>query len=262
MKRPRIVIPEIFREVSNYTKAMNAAGLDPVVVSVQSIQAEKGHQKEYIDYLDINPRSYDGLLLPGGDDINPEAYGEENCGSIPAEKWIDCLQFRMLGDFIACGKPVFGICRGLQLINVWFGGSLIQDLPDADLHKYHPETGDQIHDSHADKGSWIADLYGESFVHNSSHHQAVDRLGNGLIADSRCPCDSVIESLHHESLPIYAVQWPPERLSLSFRRPGAVDGLEIFRFFFRLCGGVSGPDEPHRDHPFLRDGVVSDGLGL
>ena len=91
MKRPRIVIPEIFREVSNYTKAMYAAGLDPVVVSVQSIQAEKGHQKEYIDYLEINPRSYDGLLLPGGDDINPEAYGEENCGERQTHKYKDLL---------------------------------------------------------------------------------------------------------------------------------------------------------------------------
>ena len=262
MRKPRIVIPAIYIDVSNYTKAMSAAGLDPVVVSVQSIQAEKGQQKEYIDNQEINPHSYDGLLLPGGDDINPDAYGEENHGSIPTEKWVDTLQFRMLGDFIQCGKPVFGICRGLQLINVWFGGTLIQDLADADLHKYNPKTGDQIHSSCAEKGCWLAKLYGESFIHNSSHHQSIDRLGKGLVADSRCPFDNVIESIHHDHLPIYAVQWHPERLSLSFERPDAVNGLEIFRFIFNLCGGKEGPEEPYTDHPFRRDGVVSEGLGL
>lgn len=296
--RPRIIIPEIHQDISNYTKAMYAAGMDPIVVSVQSIQmkntiqtaksiqmerttqqersihtekpihkensikTEKYIQQEFMDYQDVNPASCDGLLLPGGGDINPNAYGEENRGSNPVDEWVDKLQFKMLELFLQCGKPVFGICRGLQLINVWFGGTLIQDLEDAPVHKWKPQGGDQVHSCRTEKGCWLAGLYGETFFHNSSHHQAVGRLGDGLVVDSRCPLDDVVEAFHHTSLPVYAVQWHPERMCLAHERTDTVNGLEILRFFCGICGGGHDSDDPCRDHPFRLGGVVSDGLGL
>lgn len=262
MKRPKVLIPEIKQDVSNYTNAMYAAGMDPLVVSVQSFHLTHSFQREYIDYADVRAQSFDGLLLPGGGDINPEAYGEQNHGSIPVEKWIDRLQFSLLEDFLRLRRPVFGICRGLQLINVLLGGTLIQDLEDAPMHRCLPDRHDQVHACQAVAGSWLCGLYGESFFHNSSHHQAVHRLGEGLIVDSRCPFDGVVESLHHADLPVYAVQWHPERMCLAHERSDTVNGLKVFSFFCKLLGGVPDADDPYRDHPFRRDGIVSEGLSL
>lgn len=262
MKRPRVIIPEILQDVSNYTKALYAAGFDPVVVSIQSFHASNTFQQEYMDFLDVRSEFFDGLLLPGGGDINPEEFGEENHGSKPVDIRIDKLQFHMLESFIRNRKPILGICRGLQLINVWFGGSLIQDLESKELHQWSPVSGDQLHSCRTVKDCWLAKLYGDTFVHNSSHHQAIHVPGRGIVTDSWCPDDNVIEAIHHKSLPIYAVQWHPERLSLSYERNDAVNGLEVFRFFCKVCGGTPDTDDPYISHPFRSDGVVSEGLGL
>ena len=189
MYRPRIVIPEIHQNVNNYTNAMYASGIDPIVVSVQSIHASFSSQKEYMDWNDVRPETCDGLLLPGGGDINPQKYGEENHGSLPVDPWIDTLQFDLLDRFLRHQKPVLGICRGLQMINVCLGGSLIQDLDDALVHMCDPRCKDQVHTCKAEKGSWVEGLYGERFALNSNHHQAIRRMGEDLIADSVCPLD-------------------------------------------------------------------------
>ena len=262
MTRPRVAIPEIHQNMVNYTRAMEAAGIDPLVVSFQSIQIEKPSQQEYIDYHEVNALSCDGLLLPGGGDINPELYGQENHGSNPVDRWLDDIQFRILEDFIRHRKPVLGICRGMQVINVWFGGSLIQDMEDASVHMHIPRDKDQVHECRVVKGSWLEKLYAESFYHNSNHHQAVCRLGNDLTVDSHCPVDDVVEALHHNSLPVYGVQWHPERMCLAHKRPDTVDGLAVFRFFCALCGGRPDREDPYADHPFRQEGIVSDGLGL
>ena len=262
MKRPRIVIPEVFRNVSNYTCAMFAAGMDPIVVSLQSVQIVHRAQREFMDITDVRPEAFDGLLIPGGGDIDPEFYGETDHGSHPPDRQIDTLQFRLLEDFILSGKPVFGICRGLQMINVWFGGTLIQDLDDADVHQSHSETGDRVHSCTCTKGSWLWKLYGDSFFHNSSHHQAVGRLADGLCADSFCPVDHVIEALHHSSLPVYAVQWHPERMCLAHERPDTVNGLEVFRFFSRICMGERDLQEEAAHGALTGADMMSDGLGL
>lgn len=256
MERPRIIVPEIYQDVTNYTKAMFAAGMEPVVVSVQSAQIMRTVQQEYMDYRDVRVSSFDGLLIPGGGDINPDEYGQINHGSHPVEKWVDELQFRMLEDILKAHKPVLGICRGLQMINVRFGGTLIQNLKDAPLHIPPRGERDRVHGCHAVKNSWLERLYGASFSHNSCHHQAVRRLGEGLVVDGRCPADGVVESLHHTSLPVYAVQWHPERMCLAHARPDTVDGLAVFRFFCEVCGGRPDHEDPYRGQ------IVSDGLGL
>ena len=257
MTRPRIVIPEVFQDVSNYTNAMYAAGMEPIVVSLQSIQITHRAQREFMDIRDVRPEAFDGLLIPGGEDINPDFYGETDQGSHPADRQIDCLQLHLLEEFIRLEKPILGICRGMQLINVWFGGSLIQHLDDAAIHMWKQDNGDQVHASCCVPGSWLCGLYGDTFYHNSSHHQAVHRLADGLAADSRCPLDDVIESLHHTKLPIYAVQWHPERMCLSHERGDTVNGLEVFRFFCRLCGGC-----PPAEDSALEGQNMSEGMGL
>ena len=262
MYRPRIAIPEIYQNVSNYTNAMYAAGMEPIVVSVQTAHAARSSQKEYMDWKDIRPESCDGLILPGGGDINPQAYGEENQGSVPVDPWIDTLQMELLKSFLRLRKPVFGICRGLQVINVCLGGSLIQDLEDTSVHMATPRCNDQVHACRAVKGSWIESLYGESFFHNSNHHQAVRRLGEDLVADGFCPLDGVVESFHHARLPIYGVQWHPERMCLSHERSDTVNGLAVFLYFCTICGGEAEGVNAVSEDPYRRMGMVSEGLGL
>ena len=235
MSKVRIAIPEIDQKMENYTRAVFAAGMEPVVISVQREQTRNRFQQEYLDVAEFRIDAYDGLLIPGGGDIDPGRYGQENNGSVMIMEQLDELQLSMLDQFIQSKKPVLGICRGLQILNVYFGGTLVQHLPTAERHAPLPGEGDKVHPCQAEKGSWLAGLYGESFVHNSSHHQAVDRPGKGLLIDGICPQDGVVEALHHESLPVYGVQFHPERMCLAWERDDTADGILIFDYFYEVC---------------------------
>lgn len=257
MRRPRIAVPEIDQDVRNYTRAVMAAGMEPIVISVQSEQVHQNYQQEYLDYSEFKPEAYDGLLIPGGGDINPRRYGQENRGSIMIMDALDDLQFAMLDDFVKSGKPVLGICRGHQVINVYFGGTMIQHLPTAFRHFRELDEPDKAHGCIAEKGSWLEKLYSTEFVHNSAHHQAVDRLGDGLVVDSHCLEDGTIESLHHCALPIYGVQWHPERMCLALEREDTVNGLPVLQFFCRICGGT-----PEAFTALADSEIMNDRMGL
>lgn len=223
--KPRIAVavPEgtLEKRYRNYHETLLALGARPV---------EAG--------ADVNPAEYDGLLLPGGWDIDPARYHrdrEPGCGQ--TDPALDELQFAALDAFVRAGKPVFGICRGHQLINVFFGGTLIQDLPQSPRHKWDEVTDeDRAHGSTAVPGSWIAGVYGESFPVNSAHHQAADAVGEGLVVDQYSD-DGIVEAMHHESLPVWCVQWHPERMCLSRARPDTVNGSAVIRYFIEKCGG-------------------------
>jgi putative glutamine amidotransferase len=131
-------------------------------------------------------------------------------------------------------KPIFGICRGHQLINVALGGSLIQHLPTAKDHEHIRLGLDRVHPCTADPDSWIAGIYGTRFAVNSSHHQGVDRPGKGL-RTVLCAPDGVIEAMQHETLPVWSVQFHPERMCYAHRREDTVDGSLLFRFFLEKC---------------------------
>lgn len=257
MKRIRIAIPEIDQNVSNYTRAVSAAGMEPVVISVESKQVQQQFQQEYLDYSEFKVEAYDGLLIPGGGDINPIRYGQENQGSIMIMDELDKLQFSMLDDFVKSGKPVLGICRGHQVINVYFGGTLVQHLPTAFRHFRKLDEPDKVHRCMAREESWLAKLYGTEFPHNSAHHQAVATPGKGLIIDSYCLEDGTVESMHHGQLPVYSVQWHPERMCLELERSDTVNGLPIFQFFCKICGG-----EPEDLKAQEENEIMSDRMGL
>ncbi len=240
MRRLRIAIPEIDQDVKNYTRAVAAAEMEPVVISVQWEQVQQKFQQEYLDYSEFRVEGYDGLLLPGGGDVNPACYGQENRGSFMIIDELDKLQFAILDDFVKSGKPVLGICRGHQAINVYFGGTLIQHLPTSFRHARELDEPDKVHRCIAKRGSWLAELYGTEFPHNSAHHQAVDRVGEGLIIDSYCPEDGTAEALHHAVLPVYGVQWHPERMCLEHERADTVNGLVVLKFFRRVCSEAQG----------------------
>jgi len=171
----------------------------------------------------------DALLLPGGGDLEPWRYGQKNTASHGLEPERDRAEMALLADFIGGGKPVLGICRGLQTINVFFGGTLIQDLPGHSA----ANGSDRLHPVRT-APSPLRELYGKECIVNSAHHQAVDRLGSGLQAVQWAE-DGVVEALCHRSLPVWAVQWHPERLRGRFARPEAVYGNAVFDWFLEQC---------------------------
>lgn len=171
----------------------------------------------------------DGLLLPGGGDLEPWRYGQNNAASRDLEPRRDAAELALLERFTAAGKPVLGICRGLQAVNVFFGGTLIQDLPGHSAVRGR----DRLHAVCTGPGP-LARLWGERPMVNSAHHQAADRLGAGLRAVQWAP-DGTVEALVHETLPVWAVQWHPERLAGPFSVAGTADGGRLLAAFVELC---------------------------
>lgn len=212
--KPKILL-SANRNMQYYTDAVNLSGGDATC--------------EYLPRVDL---SFDGLILCGGNDIDPKYYGEADNGSVNIDAPRDEAEFELAKAFIEAGKPVLGICRGCQLLNVYFGGSLVGDLPNADFHTNRSDYY-VAHEASANKGSVLESLYGENFRINSSHHQAVKKLGVGLVATAFC--GEVIEGFEHKSLPVLAVQFHPERMCYSQRREDTADGAPIFEYFIDLC---------------------------
>ena len=178
-------------------------------------------------------RLFDGLVLPGGGDIAPSLFHRENKGSRNIDKALDCLQLSLLEAFVRAGKPVLGICKGMQLINVGFGGTILQDLKPGsqDIHAW---TGrDRIHITKAARGTFPFQLYGSRPIVNSAHHQAVETTGSGLLV-AQYSQDFVVEALYHEKLPVLGVQWHPERMCFTHARRDAEDGARLLRYFLSL----------------------------
>lgn len=216
----RILIAGIPENVKNYVAAVTASGMEPVVS---------------LDIPDNTMLSqFDGLILPGGADVHPSRYGQPVNGSEGIDPELDEKQFAILDLFAKAGIPILGICKGHQVINVYFGGDLIQDLGQAGnpIHRY--ETADKVHMTHAEPGSWLAELYGTDFATNSAHHQAVDRPAPGFQVIQMSD-DGVVEAIAHPERPILSLQWHPERMCYEKCREDTVDGSKIFLHFKKLC---------------------------
>jgi len=160
----------------------------------------------------------DGLVLQGGIDICPETYGE----TLGHPDWAgdpirDRYELALLRGFIDARKPVLGVCRGAQLINVYYGGSLVQDIPSqrggSVVHQDISRYDRLMHDVAFEPGSLLGTLYPANEPHRitSIHHQCVNRLGDGLVVEARCPQDGVIEAIRHTGPGfVLGLQWHPE----------------------------------------------------
>ena len=126
-----------------------------------------------------------------------------------------------------------GICRGLQLLNVFFGGSLYQDLPETSFHRGENHA-DVVHSVNAVPDSILGELYGETYAVNSTHHQAIKALGNGLRATVTWN-GQYAEAIEHTQYPIFGVQWHPERMCYKHEREDTVCGADLFKRFIELC---------------------------
>lgn len=177
----------------------------------------------------------DGLLLPGGADVNPVLYGQEpseKCGKPNTLR--DTAEMKMLEAFLLTNKPVLCICRGVQLLNVFFGGTLHQDikLTQAVRHSDFRSRNKGIHQVRLFSHTRLAHILNKDTVLvNSLHHQAVDRVGLGLTV-SAVSGDGFIEALeiiHHPFC--IGVQWHPEHMS----KKSAVQ-QSLFDAFVNACG--------------------------
>lgn len=163
----------------------------------------------------------DGIVLQGGNDLAPQTYGEEPImgGKWKGDPYRDKYEFRIMDYALQSNKPVLGICRGLQLINVYFGGSLYQDTaaqcPTAIAHR-DSELYDKVsHGIQLVEGKVLDRVYkgDQSRRVNSVHHQSIKRLGDDLEILAICPEDGTIEAIGYtgaEEGKIMAVQWHPE----------------------------------------------------
>jgi len=219
--KPRILLSAGANTLANYEAAVRQAGGEPFAA--------------YLPPVDI---SYDALVLCGGSDVDPALFGQENTASVGIDPARDAVEMELARLYLAAGKPILGICRGHQLLNIVLGGTLIQDIGDP-LHLFHTRGSlpeDRIHTVRCAADGFLFPIYGPTLATNSSHHQAVDHLGEGLKAVAWSE-SGLIEALEHVSLPVRSLQWHPERMTGAHRRPDAADGAPIFEWLIAAAAG-------------------------
>ncbi len=183
----------------------------PTLESAADVRRSAVHVSDYV-------REIDALVLQGGADVSPTSYGEEPLHPDWAgDRVRDLYEIELLWECIIQGRPVLGVCRGAQLINVAFGGTLYQDIAtqisDAALHVDRAVYDQLAHDIEIEPGSELARLYPETTGARvtSIHHQCVNRLGSGLVVEARSPADGVIEAIRYTGAgDVMGVQWHPE----------------------------------------------------
>ena len=190
-------------------------GLGAMVVMIPTVERESTIRRADIaisDYVE----ALDGLILQGGADIDPTVYGEPRTEALGVTDPVrDRFELELLRAFAAADKPILGICRGHQLINVAFGGTLYQDLIVAGATSephVTPAYDEHVHALSFERDGWLGSLYPniESPRVNSIHHQAIKQLGTGLRVEARGH-DGVIEAVRKSDAGfILGVQWHPE----------------------------------------------------
>lgn len=183
----------------SYVKALETAGLEAVLITLEKAELFEG---------------LDGLLLTGGTDVSPAKYGEApvpECQEPDLER--DELEINLVKKALEKDLPVFGICRGIQLLNVALGGTLIQHLDTSERHKSQaPDKAFVIHEVTVEEGTKLSKIVGAGKIGvNSRHHQAVKKVGKGLVISARSTEDDVIEAVEMPGKKfVVAVQWHPE----------------------------------------------------
>lgn len=211
MSLPRIAMP---------ARLSDAKGADARVALANAIfddvaELVRAEDLDVVVVRDTDLDGFDGLVLPGGGDVDPARYdGDANAPLYDVNSAQDELDFGILAAARERGIPVLGVCRGLQVLNVALGGSLVEDLPRSTVtHRPAARRGGLAwawHDVEVAAGSRLREAVGsDKIAVASGHHQAIDRLAEGLVATATAT-DGVIEAVEHDSAPLVAVQWHPE----------------------------------------------------
>lgn len=182
-----------------YMEYIRKSGGIPIIVS----QETKDNLKRLI-------KISNGLLLTGGGDCQPKYFEEadESPGYVYDEKR-DQMEYELIQLFMKEEKPVMGICRGFQMINITCGGSIHQDIYNK-LKFLHQQGKD--HYVYTEKDSWWEQNYGKRFQVNSYHHQTLNRIGKDLVPTVYDEESNIVEAIEHKYRPVYGVQWHPERM--------------------------------------------------
>lgn len=171
------------------------------------------------DSIEIYANLIDGLLIAGGAfDVPAHLYGEENHLKTEINNERSTFEYALLKIVALSDKPILGICGGHQLLNVFFGGTLIQHVPDIATIINHEQTNAKNEVSHAItiyKDTKLYSMFEETdAMVNSTHHQAVAKIGKNLKISAISPLDNIIEAIEHDSHPFcVGVQWHPEYLT-------------------------------------------------
>lgn len=197
-----------------YTDSLVAAGMTPVLFPGALPTADADRLVAMVD----------GVVLSGGDDIDPISYGAENTDSKRSYTEVDAFEIAVVGAARAQGKPVLAICRGLQMLNVALGGTLRQEVTaEGGVHDTisddHEEMSARRHVVRFESDSLLAGVYGTSEAKvNTLHHQGVDQLADELVVEGRTD-DGLIEAVRYAGdWWALAVQWHPERLEGDHQR--------------------------------------------
>ncbi|MEO7244347.1 MAG: gamma-glutamyl-gamma-aminobutyrate hydrolase family protein [Rubrivivax sp.] len=212
---------------------------DVLAVMIPAVESESLVQRSDLK-LHRYAEVLDGLLLQGGTDIAPESYGETPLApDWQGDRVRDRYERDLIDRFVQAGKPVLGICRGCQMINVALGGTLIQDLPTQRPGGLttHLDTRHYEHNMHElliEPGTSLAALYpGVTGARvNSIHHQAVKDLGRGLHVQARAP-DGTVEAIRWDGPSyLFGMQWHPEFMALDAATAGdQLPGAPILQDF-------------------------------
>ncbi len=220
-----------------------------------------GTQREYADRIreaggvpvllptgspDVALTLVDGLLLTGGGDVDPRRYGAEpapESGGIDAER--DDTEVALLDAARSAGVPVLAVCRGIQILNVARGGSLVQHLPlvTVEPHLVIERRTEAVHSVRVDPSSSLAQILGQDRVAtNSLHHQAIDRLGRELVAVAWSD-DGTVEAVEDRGADVTGIQWHPEQM------PDRPEQMRLFSWIVELAaerrhGGSTGEPVP------------------
>jgi putative glutamine amidotransferase len=196
--------------LNDYFDALYEAGAVPVMLSITEDEEDLSSLAEKLD----------GLLITGGQDVDPSLYGEgphERLG--PPSRLRDLMETKLTDAFLKVDKPILGICRGMQFLNVYFGGTLYQDIPsqfETDVDHNMEKPYDRfVHTVTIPKGTRLADILHPGKIGvNSCHHQAVKALASGLTV-SAISEDGLIEGIEHDDYSyVLGVQWHPEFMHL------------------------------------------------
>lgn len=199
----------VYRLNANYIKSIIYAGAIPVMLL-------DSNNEDIVQMVEL----CDGIVLSGGPDIDPVIYGEETlpeCGKINAER--DAFEIKLAKLAVQKGKSVLGICRGVQVLNVSFGGTLWQDIP---TQLENPSAHATVDGKKAENSVVITDdkitdkigLPGKRLLVNSFHHQAVKRVADGFKVMALSETDGVIEGIYMPGKNfVVGVQWHPELMS-------------------------------------------------
>jgi putative glutamine amidotransferase len=240
---PMLELGGVFTKTLHYLEQSVAHWVmskDVLVVMIPAIESEGMIARSDMS-LSAYAEHLDGLVLQGGADVAPESYGQQPLApEWEGDRVRDRYEIDLFTAFVAAGKPVIGICRGMQLINVALGGSLYQDIgtqvPEALTHRDTRKYELQLHAMTLVPGTVLAALYPTltQATVNSIHHQAVNELGRDLVVEALAVPDRIIEAIRWRGPSyVFGMQWHPEFLAQRALDTGQLDGRPILQDFLR-----------------------------